>query len=164
MRNFIALILLIVGFSACNNNHVVFDKYQTLDLQKWHKDSILKFTFEPVDTVSRHNIFVNIRNNNAYVYSNLFLIVGIEFPDQYTVIDTLEYEMADADGKFLGSGMTDLKENMLEYKPGLIFPKSGNYQIYVQHAMRKGGSVEGIEELDGISDVGIRIEKMIAND
>ncbi len=109
-------------------------------------------------------MFINLRNNNNYEYSNLFLIVDINFPNNTSIVDTLEYEMTDAEGKFLGTGLTDLKENKLEYKTNVIFPVTGEYNINVQQAMRKSGSVEGIQNLNGISDIGLRIEKTTSND
>ncbi|MCK0130467.1 gliding motility lipoprotein GldH [Flavobacteriaceae bacterium F08102] len=163
MRKLIYFVLICIGFTACESN-VVYNTYKSVDLAQWDKDSIIKFTFSPIDTVSRNNIYINLRNNNDYAYSNLFLIVGIEFPDHYTVVDTLEYAMADVTGKFLGSGMTDLKENKLEYKTNVIFPHTGEYTFTVQQAMRKAGEIDGIKKLKGISDVGISIEKIDENE
>ena len=151
-------LLVIAILSACSEK-AEFDAYQPISDFKWHKDSVIRFNYEPLDTVSKNNIYVNIRNNNAYVYSNLYLIVDIEFPNSTKVTDTLEYEMATAEGKFLGKGLTDLKENKLEYKTNVVFPNSGIYRIGIQHAMRKAGEIEGLEFLDGITDVGLRIEK-----
>ena len=132
---------------------------------EWHKDSIVKFTFSPIDTISRNNVYINLRHNYDYAYSNLFLIVGIDFPNNYKVVDTLEYEMADAEGKFLGDGLTDLKENnKLEFKTNVVFPTTGTYNFSIQQAMRKSGEVEGIASLKGVVDVGIEIEKMNSND
>ena len=75
-------------------------------------------------------------------------------------MDTLEYEMTDQSGRFLGDGLSEKKENKLFYKEGNIFPNSGNYKLSIQQAMRRNGSVEGIQELKGITDVGFRIEKI----
>jgi gliding motility-associated lipoprotein GldH len=163
MRKLILILFVSVAFTACNDN-IVFDSYQSLSGNAWHKDSIINFKFNPIDTISRNNLFINLRNNNTYQFSNLFVIVAIDFPDNNRIIDTLEYEMTDAQGNFLGEGFTDLKENKLEYKTNVIFPVTGEYSVNVQHAMRKGGSVEGIEQLEGITDVGLRIEKMKVND
>lgn len=159
---FIALFVLIL-IASCSDVKV-FDKYQPMVNAQWHKDSIINFKFSPADTLSRNNIYVNLRNNKDYEYSNLFLIVGIDFPNNTSIIDTLEYEMADAQGKFLGSGLTDLKENKLEYKTNVIFPLTGEYNINVQQAMRKSGEIDGITLLNGITDVGISIEKAVNND
>ena len=163
MRKIVLLALISFLITSCNDI-AVFDEYASMPSAGWHKDSIVNFKFNPTDTISRNNLFINLRNNNKYQYSNLFLIVGIDFPNNTSIIDTLEYEMTNAEGKFLGDGLTDLKENLLEYKTNVIFPVTGEYNINVQQAMRKSGTVEGIENLNGITDVGLRIEKTIAND
>ncbi len=157
----LAIFILTIIFSAqsCTNNSV-YDDYQSINNSKWHKDSIIKFDINSIDTLSRNNIYVNIRNNKNYEFSNLFLIVGINFPNNYQIVDTLEYEMTDADGRFLGNGISDILENKLEYKTNVLLPIKGNYQIQVQHAMRKSQDVEGLIYLNGIEDVGVAIEKI----
>ena len=163
MRKLISIICVLISLISCDNT-TVFDTYKPISKSQWHKDSIVNFTFTPIDTLSKNNVYINIRNNNDYAYSNLFLIVDIHFPDNNTIVDTLEYEMTDAEGKFLGTGFTDLKENKLEYKTNVTFPVSGKYVISVQHAMRKSGDVDGITFLEGITDVGLQIEKTTIND
>ncbi|MDY7396545.1 gliding motility lipoprotein GldH [Aureibaculum sp. 2210JD6-5] len=163
MRNILGLLIVLILLISCTNN-LVFDQYKSMPNAEWHKDSIVKFEFNPIDTVSRNNLYINLRNNNDYGYSNLFLIVGIDFPNNYKVVDTLEYEMTDAEGKFLGEGFTDLKENPLEFKTNVIFPTTGTYTFSIQHAMRKSGEVDGITLLNGVTDVGLKIEKMNTND
>ena len=164
MRNIFSALIVLIVITSCNNNIVVFDRYKSIAETEWHKDSIVKFEFSPKDTISRNNVFINLRNNNEYAYSNLFLIVGIDFPNNYKVVDTLEYEMANAEGKFLGTGLTDLKENKLEFKTNVIFPTKGTYNFTIQHAMRKSGDIEGIQSLKGVTDVGVQIEKMNTNE
>ncbi len=162
MRSVFAFIIILVFLISCNNS--VYNEYKTVGDNGWDKDSIISFSYNPNDTISKNNVYVNLRNNENFGYSNLWLIIGIQFPDATTIIDTLEYEMADAEGRFLGSGLTDLKENKLEYKTNVIFPNKGKYIFTVQQAMRKAGETEGINLLEGITDVGISIEKINAND
>lgn len=81
-------------------------------------------------------------------------------PNQFVTIDTLQYEMTDKTGKWLGKGFTDLKENKLFFKENYRFKNKGNYHIKIIHAMRKNKETEGIEELEGISTVGFRIESV----
>lgn len=163
MHRVLIIVLTLLLVASCTNNSV-YDVYKPVANGKWHKDSIIQFTFTPADTVSKNNLYINLRNNKEYAFNNIFLIVGIQFPNNYQVVDTLEYEMADAEGKFLGDGLTDIKQNKLEYKTNVTFPVSGDYSVSVQHAMRKSGEVNGIEELDGITDIGLQIEKVAAND
>jgi len=163
MRKLFIIISISLSIISCNDT-TVFSTYKPISKSQWHKDSIISFTFKPVDTLSKNNVYINLRNNNDYQYSNLFLIVGIDFPDNKSVVDTLEYEMTNAEGKFLGDGFTDLKENKLEFKTNVAFPKTGDYTISVQHAMRKNGDTNGIVLLEGITDVGLQIEKITTND
>lgn len=142
--------------SSCDSN-MVFDEYKTVPNQ-WHKDSIITFEVNPPDSTKTYNLFVNIRNTNAYKFSNLFLIVDMNFPNGKTIKDTLEYEMAKPNGELLGEGFTDIKENKLWYKEAVIFNEKGIYTINIQHAMRNNGSVEGVDELEGITDIGFRVE------
>ena len=116
----------------------------------------------PPDSINPYNLFINLRNTNDYKYSNLFLIVEMDYPNGKTVKDTLEYKMADPNGKLLGTGFTDVKENKLwykGYKEPFVFNEMGEYGIKIQQAMRQNGQVDGIDNLEGITDVGFRVEQ-----
>jgi gliding motility-associated lipoprotein GldH len=139
---------------------MVYNQYENINNGQWHKDSIIKFSINSSDTISKRNIYINLRNNKNYEFSNLFLIVSIKFPSNYEIVDTLEYEMTSPEGRFLGTGISDIKENKLEYKTNVTFSEMGEYNISVQQAMRKSRNVDGIINLNGITDVGIEIEKV----
>ncbi|PIE99071.1 MAG: gliding motility lipoprotein GldH, partial [Polaribacter sp.] len=63
----------------------------------------MSFDFVVNDTLAKQNLFINLRNNNDYEFSNLFIITKLSFPSGEKIIDTLEYEMTDNSGRFLGS-------------------------------------------------------------
>ncbi|MCL4119540.1 UNVERIFIED_CONTAM: hypothetical protein GTU68_014084 [Idotea baltica] len=155
---FLAFVLLIV---SCDANQV-FDVYKSVP-NIWHKDNVISFNVTPPDSIKPYNLFVNVRNTNSYKYNNLFLIVEMEFPHGKTVKDTLEYRMADPTGKLLGTGLTDIKENKLWYKEQVVFEETGDYKVNIQHAMRENGKVNGVVELEGITDIGFRIEHINNN-
>jgi len=156
LKSSFVLILLVILVVSCDKKRV-FDRYDSVG-KTWHKDSIVTFSFEQKDTVGLHNLFLNLRNNKNYPYSNLFLIVELEDPSQKTIVDTLEYIMANPDGTLLGSGFSDTKENKLYYKEKYRFKNPGNYTVRIQHAVRNSGKISGVETLEGILDVGFRIE------
>ena len=79
-------------------------------------------------------------------------------PNKKVVIDTLEYEMTEADGSLLGDGFTDVKESKLFYKENVKFNLKGKYKVKIQQANRQTGKISGVTKLEGISDVGFRIE------
>lgn len=141
---------------SCDSNQV-FDEYKSVP-NSWNKDSLISFIVTPPDSTNLYNLFINIRNTNDYKFSNLFLISEINFPHGKTITDTLEYQMAKPDGTLLGEGFTDVKENKLWYREGVKFDEVGNYKITIQHAMRNNGEVNGVDNLEGITDVGFRIE------
>ncbi|MFS4446195.1 gliding motility lipoprotein GldH [Maribacter sp. 2307UL18-2] len=158
MGRFIGAIVIMAVLISCNSN-MVKSEYRATDRGLWNKDDVLEFTFSEVDTVQPHDVFINVRNDETFPYNNLFLIAELNFPDGNTVTDTLEYEMALPDGTWLGKGYGSLKENKLWYKENIVFPDSGVYTLRVSHAMRKNGNVNGIINLEGITDVGFEIVK-----
>ncbi|MEW7289401.1 gliding motility lipoprotein GldH [Aquimarina sp. 2304DJ70-9] len=141
---------------SCDETQV-FDEYQTVS-DTWEIDEKIRFTLPKLDSTQTYNLFINIRNNNTYRYSNLFLISEMKFPNGKVIADTLEYQMALPNGEWLGTGFSDLKENKLWYKENVKFAEDGEYSITLEHAMRKNGEVDGVYSLEGITDVGFRIE------
>lgn len=154
-------VLLLVGVGrsmlSCDKKRV-FDEYKSVG-KSWHKDSIVSFDLPKIDTTKSYNLFLNIRDNDNYPFDNLFVIVSMEHPGGLTAVDTLEYKMAAADGTLLGDGFTDVKESKLYYKQAVKF-KSGAYKVHIRQAARQTGKVTGVEKLDGITEVGFRIEKL----
>ncbi|MGY5851221.1 gliding motility lipoprotein GldH [Salegentibacter sp. F14] len=153
---FLIVLFFLSLFTSCDKKRV-FDDYKPIK-GEWHKDSIIKFDLGSLDSLKQYNLFINIRSNNDFKYSNLFLITEIRFPQGKVISDTLEYEMAAPSGEWLGKGFGDIKENKLWYKENVRFDEPGNYQVQIRHAMRKNGEVDGIDALQGITHVGFRIE------
>jgi gliding motility-associated lipoprotein GldH len=154
IKNSLLLILVAVLFFSCDKKRV-FDEYKSVG-SAWNKDSIVTFDLPVLESTKRYNLFVNLRDNNNYKYNNLFLIVSLESPNGYTKVDTLEYQMANPDGTLLGEGFTDLKESKLYYKENVRF--RGKYKVHIKQAVRENGKVPGVTLLEGITEVGFRIE------
>lgn len=148
-----------LGIISCSDN-IEFTKYKSLPNASWEAKENISFEFDVEDTISPKNLFINIRNNKEYSFSNLYVITELNFPNGDKIIDTLQYEMADNSGKYLGKGFTEIKENKLFYKEKKVFPVSGKYMFNIHHAMRKNGEVNAIPFLEGIQDVGFSIENV----
>ncbi len=159
MRNRLLLLILCFSVISCNKSRV-FSDYEALDNGIWNSTDTISFQFADLDSTVAHHLFLNVRNDNSYEFSNLFLILHLEYPDGNTAVDTLEYEMALPDGNWLGEGSGSVKESKLWYKENISFSESGVYTLSVRHAMRRNGSVDGIASLKGITDVGLEIEKV----
>ena len=147
-----------VFFISCDEKRV-FDEYKEIG-GVWKKEDVKRFVFKQEDTINPYNLFLNIRNTNEYPFRNLFVIVNLKQPDNLVKVDTLEYLMTTPDGSLLGEGFSDVKESKLWYQEKFVFKQKGEYVLEVQQALRETGSVSGVEELKGVTDIGFRIEKV----
>ena len=146
--------LLLAGIilSSCDPDRV-FEKNIVVENNSWLTTEQVCFNVEITDTISLNNFYINIRHTTDYKYSNIFLFLNIEFPDGNNSHDTIELTLADIDGRWFGKGMGKIKESRILLNKGIVFPEAGNYSFCFEQAMRE-------EELSGIEDIGIRIEKM----
>ena len=155
IKNSVLLLLVVILFFSCDKKRV-FDEYKTVG-NSWHKDSIVTFDLPELDSTKQYNLFVNLRDNSIYEFNNLFLIVALERPNGFTKVDTLEYQMANPDGSLLGDGFSDIKESKLFYKEKINL--KGKYKVHIKQAVRENGKILGVTALEGITEVGFRIEK-----
>ncbi len=144
---FVCLIL----FTACETA-VVFQQQRAIPAEGWYyKDSIV---FETMidDSITLHTLHLDIRNTVDYRYSNLFMFLDIEFPDGKVLRDTIECMLADRQGNWTGKGFGKMRTNRFKFRDNVWFPESGVYTFRIFQGMRE-------DRLQGIADVGIRIEK-----
>jgi gliding motility-associated lipoprotein GldH len=156
IRNNILLFFVVICFFSCDKKRV-FDQYKSVG-NSWNKDSLVSFELPELQKNKKYNLFLNIRSNNDYAFNNIFLIVSMEQPNKKTLVDTLEYQMANPDGTLLGDGFSDTKESKLAYKNNVSFNLKGKYKVKIQQANRQTGKVNGVKNLNGITEVGFRIE------
>tara|TARA_R110002051_G_scaffold63597_3_gene115791 strand:+ start:1152 stop:1637 length:486 start_codon:yes stop_codon:yes gene_type:complete len=158
MAKYLFYLLFITVFISCDSP-VVKSEYKATTDGSWEKDSVIEFNFSELDTLQLYNLYINLRNDDTYGFSNIFLIAELDYPNGASVKDTLEYEMTMPDGQWLGKGYGSIKENKLWYKENIAFPIKGVYTLKLSQAMRKNGSLNGIIDLEGITDIGYQIEK-----
>lgn len=155
---FFVIVFLLIG---CESN-VDYTEYVSLP-NGWSKNQPVIFQYDTNDTIAKKDIFLMIRNNQEYPFGNIFVITKMEMPNDKVIVDTLEYEMATPEGKWLGYGYSAVKESKLWYKEGITFPEKGKYIFKIEQAMRKVGENEGINVLKGIAEIGLRIENQEKN-
>jgi len=150
--NFSIAFILFAALCSCGNRYF-FEDYRHVPESGWHKDSVIIFKIPADDTMNNFDMYLNVRNNVNYRYSNLWLFIEIVRPGGETVKDTFEIILADPSGRWLGEGFAGLKTRQAIYRRQFFFPVSGDYHIKVQHGMRQ-------DLLKGINDVGIRISRI----
>jgi gliding motility-associated lipoprotein GldH len=147
------LVLTVILFSGCDRN-VVFEEITEVNPDGWNSNDFKRFSFTIEDTAVPYDFYIDVRNRVDYSYSNLFLFIRTELPDQTSGRDTLDLWLADAEGKWLGSGLGKYRDCRILIMPSFRFPQPGEYIFELEHAMRE-------PELKGIAATGIRVEKRI---
>ena len=151
MKN-LFLIGTIVIFISCDNS-IVFEKYKSFENQEWNTDSLVSFDYTITDTISKYKRVLNVRHSVEYEYQNLFLFITSDYSR-----DTIELLLADKSGKWLGSGIGDIREIKTLLATEKVYPKKENKTIKIEQAMRYGAA-EKIKNLKFIDAIGISIVK-----
>ena len=136
---------------SCNSKSV-FEDHKSFKNQSWSSDSSLVFKYLPIDTISKNNLIIKVRHTVEYEFSNLFLFVNS------SKNDTIEIDIANKEGMFLGSGTGDVREIEFVYKKNMVFDKKESFNIEIEQAMRYG-ELANIKELNHILSLGLSIQK-----
>lgn len=136
---------------SCDPNRV-FEKNIRIPDGIWNRNNPVRFEVVVEDTITPHNLYINVRNTGMYPVSNLYLFVTTIAPSGHTIKDTVQVILADERGKWLGKGLGDIWDNQKLYKEQVRFAQKGEYIFEYEQAMR-------LEKLPFILDVGLRVEK-----
>lgn len=147
---FIFGLLASLFFISCDSNRY-YEQNIEVPGEEWMANESMDFTMEIEDTNSLFNFYVNVRNTNDYPYANLYIFIESTFPDSLIARDTVELQLASLDGKWLGSGYGKYKYHHFILRKAMRFVQQGSYSFKIEQGMRK-------EQLQGISDIGIRLE------
>ncbi|MDR3184833.1 MAG: gliding motility lipoprotein GldH [Prevotellaceae bacterium] len=137
-------------FAACTAP-ATFEENVKLGGDRWMKNNTVSFTLPVTDTLGAYAIIIGLRNNNDYPFRNIHFFVDVTSPGGVSACDTVEYELADAQGKWLGKQGNYWVDHRLLYRPVVMFTDTGNYVFGLRHGMRA-------DTLHGIGAVGLRLE------
>lgn len=128
----------------------LYNKMKEIPDARWDMNYPAKFDIEVSDTSALYDFYVLIRHNTDYTHSNLYTFVTTTMPGDSITRDTIEFILAEPDGKWIGEGSGFLRTNEVLISRKFVFPKPGLYSFEFQQAMRD-------TVLEGITDFGIRI-------
>ena len=144
-------VLMGVIFAACGQK----DFYvRNVPIEKgiWPAERFYRFEVPVRDTVSSYNIYLQVRNDGRYEYSNLWLFIRTNSPTGAVLRDTLECRLANEQGRWQGTGSGGRFNLEIPLRYRVRFPNPGTYIFEIDQGMRN-------KELKYITDLGIRIEK-----
>ena len=150
MKNTFILLLFLSVFSSCEKKYY-YSEFKPVDSKNWEQTDTLTYLVDIDDSNAYYDIFVSVRHQKDYEFSNIWLNI---IDSYYEVKETyrLQVPLFKQDGKPYGKESGSLCTQTIPFQKRTKFPKSGNYKIKIVQLMRK-------EPLNGISDVGIIIEK-----
>ncbi|MCX6280881.1 MAG: gliding motility lipoprotein GldH [Bacteroidetes bacterium] len=135
---------------SCNTNRFYRETHRIPD-GNWDTKDKVSFSVNIPDTSKRFSFYIDIRNDVDYPFANIFMFLDTRFPDGRIARDTVECQLADYDGRWLGTGSGSIKQNRFLFQKGVKFKQKGQYTFSFEQAMRTS-------ELKGIRDVGLEIE------
>lgn len=148
----ICFILAALFAVSCVEQGEVYLHYHQLKDGKWAQRDTMMFEIDSTifELNKPYELSLEVTNNINYPYRNIwfFIQANINNDSVYTQISK-EYEMADAHGKWNGSGFGSLYQISLPVQH-ITFKEKRNYRIKVEHGMRD-------EPLIGIEKVGVRL-------
>lgn len=144
------LLLLLILTVSCDQK-VVYDEYVRTD-GGWRWQDAREFKVDINDTLSLHNIYVQVRHSVEYPMSNLYMFVHVKGPTGQHRKDTVNLILAEPSGEWIGRGTGNLRELNLLFRNQTQFRIPGTYVFTLEQAMRN-------PELP-VTDLGIRIERI----
>lgn len=142
--------------AACGMKSPYYQKLVKVPGVAWAYDFRPTFKIHIDDTVSHYQTKFLIRHDEAYPFANLWFRMKVKGPGDTAFVEgeRIEVILADAEGKWQGTGTGDLWEHVvpLSLAGTPMFGKAGDYTIKLEQVMR-------VDPLPSVMDVGLRIEK-----
>ena len=98
-----ASFLLIINFTSCTNENVVISEYVDIIDSNFSYLDTISFEVAIDDTVSNHNVFLQLRTSTNYKWSNMLVFSDIDFPNGKTRTDTFQVFITDNMGHWMGN-------------------------------------------------------------
>ena len=138
---------------SCSHKEIFFE-YHSFANDEWKRSDTAVFYVKIEDKSQPYDVSVELRHNDDYPFSNIYMFVDYKTPDGKTFTNLVkDEELADIYGKWNGKGLS-LYNRSIMYQSAILFPDTGTYVYSVRQGMR-------IDPLKGISDVGLKVSKKL---
>lgn len=148
--SFLVIICMVI-FSSCDPGRL-YEENKNIEGKAWYYKNLIPFDMQVKDTTGFYNVYVNVRVDANYKYSNIFMWVHVLNPQRNADKRRIEIKLADERGKWLGSGLGDLYDYQFPVLQKIKFPQSGFYRFELEQNMRD-------DTLMHVRAVGVRVEE-----
>ena len=141
---------IIGGILSCSRKEIFFN-FHSFANAEWNRNDPAVFNVNIEDNSQPYDVSIELRNNNYYSFSNIWLFIDCKAPGGNSRTDTIEVDLADANGKWYGEGLS-LYSLSIPHETSVLFPDTGIYRYSISQGMQEN-------PLKGISDIGLKISK-----
>ncbi len=148
-NNIFAALFLLFGLllTACGKEKTVFEKAYPIPNSAWTYADTLNFAFDIADTMALYDIVVHIKHRADYGFQNLYTRISTQFPNGDRRSQTLNFDLADNTGKWLGKKSGDTHDFEVKIQENAFFNQTGQHVITLEQMMRIA-SLSGMESID----------------
>ena len=141
---------IILGIVSCSHKEVFFE-YHSFANAEWNPDNPAVFNVTIEDNSQPYDVSIELRSNNNYPFSNIWLFVDYASSNGINQTDTIGVDLADDKGNWYGKGLS-LYNLSIPYKSTVLYPDTGIYVYSIRQGMKEN-------PLRGISDIGLKVSK-----
>ena len=151
MRRTVYLIALATGLFSCGEP-LILDSFHELPEDGWAYEQIVTDSAQIQDSTHYYQFYANFRVTSDYPYRELYVRIGITYPDGSEREEVALLPVTDKSGRWLGSGIGSTLTYQVPVKGKRILNQLGTYRFRIQQESRN-------ERLEHVRSVGLRIDK-----
>ena len=122
----------------------------------WNSNETVKFDINFEGSNSLHSLDFSIRHTTSYPYQNLIFFTHHFFNNKKISTDTINIDLAQKNGKWHGSGKSDIRElGGVNYSVAQFYEK-GIHTFELELAMREKDNIK-IDKLPHISGISLYV-------
>lgn len=149
MLRFLALMAILLGFTACQNDYF-YDQTVNPEAETWRYDQPAQFDFTIQDTSIRYDFLLDIKHREDFSYQNLYTEIITQFPDSTSQDDVVSLELADKLGLWVGDCRKGYCSLTIALQEQARFAIPGDYSLRLEQFTRT-------DSLPGVAALRLRI-------
>ena len=103
--------LIVVLMVSCSNN-MLYDESAVIPDASWDNEYVPFFNVNVDDTLTTYAFALNIRHMDDYDYSNLYVFMHVEYPNDSTQTYIINCPLAHPDGQWMEIGRASCRERV----------------------------------------------------
>lgn len=150
IRNSALAAMMVAGAVSCSNKHDSFGNFQPLAEKGWaYGDTVSFITADLDSTHTPRKLTIGVCHDNDYEFRNIIMEVTYEDASSRIHRDTVNMELADIYGAWLGNGLGPVYQAEATVNPATDIADSSS--VTVRHVMR-------LDTLRGVRSIGIIVK------